>query len=100
MNNHYPLEFQDNLTYYNLTHALVGSDYNPIWWRGAILVPPVSPKLLGILKIQTAFDSPVKTVDRKLFSLTLESLMTSQVRSKVKCCTVQWMFYGMHYNIE
>ena len=39
-------------------------------------------------KIQTAFDSPGKSVEGILILLTSGSLMTSQVRSKVKYFTV------------
>ena len=67
-----------------LARALVGSVYNATWW-GAILPPRISETTGRIRKIQTAFESPVKFVEGNPILLTSRSLMTSQVKSKIKC---------------
>ena len=69
----------------------------PSWW-GLIITRPggggyfYPPRISGttgqIYKIQTSFDSPLKTLEGKVNLLTSGSLMTSQVRSKVKCFNV------------
>ena len=55
---------------------------------GYFLPPRISEATRRIRKMQTVFDGPAKTVGRNLISLTLESPITSQVRSKIKCLTV------------
>ena len=65
--------------------ALVGSDYNATWWGGGHFSPPrISGTTGQIYKIRTAFDSPGNSDELKLISLTSGSLMTTQVRSKIK----------------
>ena len=56
---------------------------------GLFRAPPplISETTRPILKIQTAFESPWKTVEGKQILLTSESRVTSQVRSKSKCST-------------
>ena len=73
-----------------LTRAPLGYFYNaPHWGGGAISSPPplISETTGSILKIQAAFESPGKTVERKQILLTSGSRVTSQVRSKSKCST-------------
>ncbi|KAF0313855.1 Potassium channel subfamily K member 10 [Amphibalanus amphitrite] len=68
-----------------LTRAPLGSVYNTPYWGGGglFIAPPPNSETTGpIVKIQTASDSPGKTVERNLISLTSRSPMTSQVRSK------------------
>ena len=72
-----------------LTRAPLGYFYNaPHWGGGAISSPPLISETTGpILKIQTAFERPGKTVEGKQILLTSGSRVTSQVRSKSKCST-------------
>ena len=78
-------DIQPHLSQVPLTRAPLGSVYNTPYWGGggAIHSPPPNSETTGpIVKIQTASDSPGKTVERNLISLTSRSPMTSQVRSK------------------
>ena len=69
-----------------LTRALMGYFHSATYWGWAIFCPPlISETTEPILKIQTASNSPGKTVERKSTLLTSESPMTSQVRSNTKC---------------
>ena len=53
------------------------------WGGGLFQAPhPISETTGPIFKIQTAFDSHCKSVERNLITLTSRSSMTSQVRSK------------------
>ena len=72
-----------------LTRAPLGYFYNAPHWGGAISSPPplISETTGPILKIQTAFERPGKTVEGKQILLTSGSRVTSQVRSKSKCST-------------
>ena len=55
---------------------------------GLFRAPPLISETTGpILKIQTAFERPGKTVEGKQILLTSGSRVTSQVRSKSKCST-------------
>ena len=76
--------------YNRLTRAPLGYFYNAPHWGGGGLfrAPPLISETTGpILKIQTAFESPGKTVEGKQILLTSGSRVTSQVRSKSKCST-------------
>ena len=78
------------LTDYLLTRAPLGYFYNAPHWGGGGLfrAPPLISETTGpILKIQTAFERPGKTVEGKQILLTSGSRVTSQVRSKSKCST-------------
>ena len=72
-----------------LTRAPLGYFYNaPHWGGGLFRAPPLISETTGpILKIQTAFERPGKTVEGKQILLTSGSRVTSQVRSKSKCST-------------
>ena len=73
-----------------LTRAPLGYFYNAPHWGGGYFEPPpplISETTGPILKIQTAFESPGKTVEGKQILLTSGSRVTSQVRSKSKCST-------------
>ena len=74
-----------------LTRAPLGYfDNAPHWGGGANSSPPpplISETTWPILKIQTAFERPGKTVEGKQILLTSGSRVTSQVRSKSKCLT-------------
>ena len=74
--------------YLVLTSAPLGYFYNPPHWGGGFWSPPLISATTGpIPKIQTAFESPGKTVEGKQVLLTSGSRVTSQVRSKSKCST-------------
>ena len=71
-----------------LTRAPLGYFYNAPHWGGLFRAPPLISETTGpILKIQTASESPGKTVEGKQILLTSGSRVTSQVRSKSKCST-------------
>ena len=72
-----------------LTRAPLGYFYNAPHWRGLFRAPPplISETTGPILKIQTAFERPGKTVEGKQILLTSGSQVTSQARSKSKCST-------------
>ena len=74
----------------HISRAPLGYFYNaPHWGGGGYFEPPplISETTGPILKIQAAFESPGKTVERKQILLTSGSRVTSQVRSKSKCST-------------
>ena len=71
-----------------LTRVPLRYFYNAPPWGAISSPPPLISETTGpILKIQTAFESPGKTVEGKQILLTSGSRVTSQVRSKSKCST-------------
>ena len=86
-----------------LTRALVGFNYNATWWWGGglFLVPPrISGTTEQIYKIQTAFNIPGKSVERKtnFIDLGVTDDVTGQVKGQM--FHRSRMIYGMRYNIE
>ena len=67
------------------TFAKLGSAYNALYrGEGALHCPPTNSETTGpIVKIQTASDSPGKTVERNIISLTSRSPVTSQFSVKI-----------------
>ena len=74
-----------------LTRAPMGYFYNvpplPLHWGKLLTVllsPPISETTVPICKMQTAFDSPTKFVERNLTLSNTGPLMTSQITGQVK----------------
>ena len=68
----------------NLTRAPLGYFYNAPHWGGLFRAPPLISETTGpILKIQTAFERPGKTVEGKQILLTSGSRVTGQTSQRV-----------------